>query len=67
MDRPNGDAKKGGFMAEALKEDEEPILAHPGTPEVARHVHDYEKFARLMKWGALTCLLVGLIVLLILK
>jgi hypothetical protein len=54
-------------MADALREDEEPILTHPGTPEVARHVHDYEKFAFMMKWGALTCLLIGFIVLLILK
>jgi hypothetical protein len=67
MDRPGGDAKKGRFMADALREDEEPILTHPGTPEVARHVHDYEKFAFMMKWGALTCLLIGFIVLLILK
>jgi hypothetical protein len=54
-------------MADVLHEDEEPILTHPGTPENARHVHDYEKFTKMMTIGALTCLVVGFIVLLILK
>lgn len=47
--------------------EEEPLLVSPPTQEVAVHVHDYERFTKLMKWGALTCLIVGLTVLLILK
>jgi hypothetical protein len=47
--------------------EEEPILEHPGTHEVAVHVRDYERFTRLFKWGALTCLVIGFLVLLILK
>jgi hypothetical protein len=50
-----------------MAQEEEPLLASPPTQEVATHVRDYEKFTRLMKWGALTCLVVGFIVLLILK
>ena len=47
--------------------EEEPLLASPPTKEVAIHVRDYERFTRLIKYGALTCLIIGFIVLLILK
>ena len=47
--------------------EEEPLLVSPPTPEVAVHVRDYERFTKLLKWGALTCLAVGFTVLLILK
>ena len=50
-----------------MAEEEEPILAHPGTHEVAVHVRDYERFTQMMKYGALICLIIGFIVLLILK
>jgi Bacterial aa3 type cytochrome c oxidase subunit IV len=50
-----------------MAHEEEPLLASPPTPEVAAHVHDYEKFTRMMKWGAITCLIIGLIVLMILR
>jgi hypothetical protein len=49
-----------------MAEEEEPLLAHPPTQEVAVHVHDYERFTRMMKWGALTCLVIAFIVILIL-
>jgi hypothetical protein len=63
MDRPSDNSTKGILMAH----EEEPLLASPPTQEVATHVRDYEKFTRMMKWGAIVCLIVGLIVLLILK
>ena len=47
--------------------EEEPLLASPPTQDMAVHVHDYDRFTRMLKWGALTCLVIGLIVLLILK
>ena len=47
--------------------EEEPILVSPPTQDVAMHVHDYKRFAKMMKYGAFTCLVVGFIVLLILK
>jgi aa3 type cytochrome c oxidase subunit IV len=50
-----------------MAEEEEPLLAQPGTQEMAAHVHDYDRFTRMMKWGALACLIIGLIVLMILK
>jgi len=50
-----------------MADEEEPLLEHPGTPEVARHVHDYEKFANMMKWGAIICLIIGLVSLIIIK
>jgi hypothetical protein len=46
--------------------EEESILEHPGTHEVAVHVRDYERFTKLLTIGALTCLVIGLIVLMIL-
>lgn len=63
MDHPSDNTGKGIFMAE----EEEPLLASPPTQEVAVHVRDYEKFTRMMKWGGITSLIIGLIVLLILK
>jgi hypothetical protein len=63
MDRTSDNAGKGILMPE----EEEPLLANPPTQEVATHVRDYEKFTRMMKWGALTCFVIGFIVLLILK
>jgi len=47
--------------------EEEPILVSPPTQEVAVHVRDYERFTRLLKYGAIACLIIGFIVLLILK
>jgi hypothetical protein len=53
---------KGRFMAE-----EEPLLVSPPTQDVATHVADYTRFTKLLKWSALTVLVVAFIVLLILK
>lgn len=50
-----------------MSNEEEPLLASPPTQEIAVHVHDYERFTRLMRNGAIACLIIGLIVLLILK
>ena len=48
-----------------MAEEEEPILTHPGSPEVATHVRDYERFTHLLKWGALASLIVAFAVILI--
>ncbi len=50
-----------------MAHDEEPLLVSPPTQEASVHVKDYLRFTKLMKWGALTCLVVGFIVLLILR
>ena len=50
-----------------MAEEEEPLLASPPTQEVAVHVRDYERFTQMLKYGAITCLIIGFIVLLILK
>jgi hypothetical protein len=47
--------------------EEEPLLVSPPTQDVAVHVRDYVRFTKLLKWGALTCLVIGFFVLLILK
>ena len=47
--------------------EEEPLLVSPPTQDVAVHVRDYVRFTKLLKWSALTSLLIGFIVLLILK
>jgi len=50
-----------------MAHDEEPLLANPPTHEVGIHVRDYERFTKLFKYAALTCLVIGLVVLMILK
>ena len=50
-----------------MAEEQEPILTNPGSHEMSAHVHDYERFTKLFKWGAIVCLIIGLVVLLILK
>lgn len=47
--------------------EEEPLLVSPPTQDVAMHVRDYARFTKLLKWGALACLIIGFFVLLILK
>lgn len=53
--------EKGNQMAE-----EEPLLVSPPNQDVAIHVRDYERFIRMFKIGAIVCLIIGLIVLMIL-
>jgi hypothetical protein len=50
-----------------MANDEEPILTQPGSQEMSAHVHDYDRFIKLFKWGAIVCLVVGLVWLLIVK
>jgi hypothetical protein len=47
---------------------EEPVGAAAGTgDDVAVHERDYARFTTMFKWGAVICLIIGLIVLMILK
>lgn len=46
---------------------QESLLASPPTQDIAVHVHDYTRFTRMMRNGAIVCMVIGLIVLLILK
>jgi hypothetical protein len=47
--------------------EEEPLLVSPPTHDVAMHVRDYTRFTKMMTRGAITCFIIGLIVLLILN
>jgi hypothetical protein len=47
--------------------EEEPLLVSPPTQDVAAHVRDYANFTRLLKWGAIGCLIIGLVWMLIVK
>jgi hypothetical protein len=47
--------------------EEEPLLVNPPTQDVAVHVRDYGRFTKLLKYGAIICLIIAFIVLLILK
>ena len=47
--------------------EQEPLLTSPPTQDMAVHVHDYDRFTKLLKWGAIICLIIGLTVLMILK
>ena len=62
MDARDRSLEKGKEMAE-----EDSLLVSPPTQDVAVHVRDYLRFTQMFKWGALVCLVIGLIVLLILK
>ena len=53
---------KGLMMAE-----EEPLLVSPPTQDVAAHVDDYERFTKMMKWGAIICLIIGVVSLFVIK
>lgn len=62
----------GCFHARTLEgitmaHDEEPLLSNPPTQEMAAHVNDYGRFTQLLKWGAIVCLIVGLLWTLIVK
>ena len=48
-------------MGSPMAHDEEPILTSPPTHEVARHVEDYSRFTALLKWGAIVCLIIALV------
>lgn len=47
--------------------EEEPLLTSPPTQDVAVHVRDYERFTKLLKWGAIVCLIIGLVSLVLIK
>ena len=62
MDVPTQTSFEGNEMAE-----EEPILTSPPTQDVASHVADYANFTRLFKWGAIVCLIIGLVSMMLIK
>ena len=47
--------------------EEEPLLTNPTTEDVAAHVRDYSRFTFMLKWGAIVCLVIALIVVLIIS
>jgi len=46
--------------------DDESILTNPPSEDVAVHVRDYTRFTKVLTITALTCLVIGFVVLLIL-
>ena len=50
-----------------MAHEEEPLLASPPTQDVAHHVNDYGRFTKLLKWGAIVCLIIGLVWMLLVK
>ena len=62
-----GCTRRVDYKGSDMAHEEEPLLASPPTQEMAAHVHDYERFTRMIKYGAIACLIAGFIVLLILK
>lgn len=47
--------------------EEEPLLANPPTQDVAVHVHDYERFTKMMFRGAIVCLIIGILSLIFIR
>lgn len=50
-----------------MAHEEEPLLASPPTQDVAHHVNDYDRFTKMLKWGAIVCFAVGVFWVLIIK
>ncbi|GAA3890231.1 hypothetical protein GCM10022276_06650 [Sphingomonas limnosediminicola] len=50
-----------------MAHDEEPLLANPPSQEAATHVADYERFTAMMKWGAIICLILAFIAVIVIK
>jgi len=50
-----------------MAKNEEQTLTHEGAHEMGEHVQGYESFIRLFKYGAIVCLIVGLVWMLIIK
>jgi len=50
-----------------MAHDEEPLLADPPKAEAAYHVQDYERFTKLLKYGALICLAIAFLVVMIIS
>lgn len=47
--------------------EEEPLLVSPPTQDVAWHVRDYLRFTKMLKWVALSILVITFLLLLIIK
>ena len=47
--------------------EEEPILVSPPTQDMAHHVDDYSNFTKLLKWGAIFCLIIGFLWLMLVR
>jgi hypothetical protein len=45
--------------------EEEPLLVSPPTQDVAVHVKDYDRFTKMLKWGAIICAIIAFFVLMI--
>jgi hypothetical protein len=50
-----------------MAHDKEPLLADPPSAEAAYHVRDYEHFTKLLKYGAIACLVVAFIVIMLIS
>ena len=50
-----------------MAHEEEPLLASPPTQDVAHHVSDYDRFTKLLKWGAIVCLIIAVLWVMIIK
>lgn len=50
-----------------MAHDEEPLLVDPPSAEVAYHVQDYERFTKLLKYGAIACLAIAFLVVMIIS
>jgi hypothetical protein len=47
--------------------EEEPLLTSPPTQDAAVHVRDYTRFTKMFKWGAIVCLIIAFLVLMIIS
>jgi hypothetical protein len=62
-----GASTHSSHEGKSMAHEEEPLLASPPTQDVAHHVNDYGRFMKLLKWGAIVCLIIGLIWMLLVK
>ncbi len=45
--------------------EDEPLLASPPSQDAAVHVKDYARFTKMLKWSAIICFIIGILVVLI--
>jgi hypothetical protein len=49
-------------LTRGIMADDETFLTSPPTPEMAHHVRDYTRVMALLKYGAIVCFIIALVV-----
>ena len=47
--------------------EEEPLLTSPPSQDAAAHVRDYSRFTTMLKWAAIVCFIIAMLVIMIIS